>query len=112
MRARWSAVGLLILVGCTPEAEKPPPDPLPTDGANQVVIYVPTMVCETCPDKVTEALTMLAWVEKDSIRADRKARQVRFKVTDRAAFDLEAVRETVSRKGFKGVKLLTGPTES
>jgi hypothetical protein len=83
-----------------------------TTGADQVVIYVPTMVCESCPVKVGEALAMLPWVDADSIQPDRKLRQVRFRVKDPSAFDFEAVKETIARKGFKDVKLLTErPTE-
>ncbi len=103
-------VTLVLFAGCTPDAEKPPPEPMATDGPNQVVIYVPTMVCESCPDKVSEGLAMLPWVDAGTIHADRKARQVRFTVKDRSAFDIDAVKETITRKGFRGVQLLTGPT--
>lgn len=44
MRAKWSApavIGAVLLAGCA--AELPPPDPVPTDGPNQVVVYVPSM---------------------------------------------------------------------
>lgn len=116
MSGRWmqgavlGILGVALLSGCASEPEKPLPAPMATDGPNQVVIYVPTMVCESCPEKVTEALTMLSWVDKDSIHADRKVRQVRFTVKDRAAFDVDAMRESIARKGFKGVTLLSGPT--
>lgn len=102
--------GLVMLGGCAPEAEKPPPEPIPTTGANQAVLYIPAMVCESCPGEVTEALATLPWVDRDSIHADRKTRQVRFAVTDPAAFDLEAVRERVGKKGFRNVRLLVSPT--
>ncbi|MDB5312502.1 MAG: hypothetical protein JWO38_6704 [Gemmataceae bacterium] len=111
-RASVAAVGMVLLAGCAAEADKPLPVPMATDGPNQVVILVPGMVCESCPDRVTEGLVMLPWVDKDSVQADRKLRQVRFTVKDRAAFDLAAVRETIARKGYKGVSLLAGPTES
>ena len=39
-----AAVALVLLAGCASEPEKPPPAPLPTDGPNQVVVYVPAMV--------------------------------------------------------------------
>jgi len=110
MRAAWLVV--VLLTGCAAEAEKPPPVPMPTDGPNQVVIYVPAMVCETCPTKVTEALALLPWVDATATQADRKIRQVRFTLKDGAAFDLDAVKETIGRKGFNGVVLLTGPTSS
>ena len=83
---------------------------MPTTGPDQVVLYVPTMVCETCPQKVAEGLALLPWVDTESIQPDRKLKQVRFRVKDRSAFDAEAVKETVSRKGFKGVQVLSGPT--
>jgi copper chaperone CopZ len=118
MRAGWvrrvagAAVGMALLAGCAAEADKPPPVPMATDSPNQVVVLVPGMVCESCTEHVTEGLAMLPWVDKHSIHADRQLRQVRFTVKDRAAFDLDAVRETIARKGYKGVTLLTGPTES
>ena len=43
MRVRHLApavVGAVLLAGC---ADRPPPAPVPTDGPNQVVVYVPTM---------------------------------------------------------------------
>lgn len=79
-------------------------------GPNEVVILVPTMVCESCPQKVAEGLAMLPWVETASIQPDRKLKQVRFRVNDRASFDADALKDTVSRKGFKGVQVLVGPT--
>ena len=103
----------LAFAGCMQDAEKPavaPPVPMATTGPDQVVIYVPTMVCETCPVKVAEGLAMLSWVDADSILPDRKLKQVRFRVKDRAAFDLDALKETIARKGFKDVVLLAGPT--
>ena len=36
--------GMVLISGCTSESDKPPPPPMPTDGPNQVVIYVPAMV--------------------------------------------------------------------
>jgi len=105
----------LFTGGCTSDEAKPaapPPEPMATTGPDQVVIYVPTMVCETCPQKVAEGLALLPWVDAESIQADRKLKQVRFRVKDRAAFDPAAVMVALSRKGFKGAMLLTGPTES
>jgi len=37
-------IGILVLAGCAAEAEKPPPAPMPTDGPDQAVFYVPQMV--------------------------------------------------------------------
>lgn len=99
-----------FLTGCMQDAEKPvgpPPEAMATTGPDQVVIYVPSMVCESCPGKVSEGLALLPWVDADSIQADRKLKQVRFRVKDRAAFDGDAVKETVARKGFKNVQILT-----
>ena len=109
------ALSFALLVGCSPDVERaaaPLPPPMATTGPGEVVIYVPTMVCETCSGKVTEGLAMLPWVDAESIQADRKSKQIRFHVKDRAAFDLDAVKDTIARKGFKDVSLLTGPTES
>jgi hypothetical protein len=61
---------------------------------------------------VAEALATLPWVEPDSIRPDPKARQVRFTVRDRPAFDMEALRAATAKKGYSKVTLLTGPTGS
>lgn len=99
--------------GCTGEPEKaaaPPPEPMATTGSDQVVIFVPTMLCESCPGKVAEGLALLPWVDAESIQPDRKKQQVRFRVKDKAAFDPDAVKDTVSRKGFKGVQILVNPT--
>ncbi len=100
--------------GCTIKdvepTSAPPPEPMATTGPNEVVIYVPTMVCETCPQKVAEGLAMLPWVDTESIQPDRNAKQIRFRVKDRDAFDSDAVKDTIARKGFKGVLVLTGPT--
>src|SRR5207237_725801 len=104
-----------LVAGCMKDADtppEPPPPPMATNGPDQVVIYVPTMVCESCPVKVAEGLAMLPWVDAESIQPDRKSKQVRFRVKDRAAFDIEAVKETIARKGFKNVQLLAGPTQS
>jgi hypothetical protein len=108
------AVCFALVAGCAPEPEKSaaPPAPMATNGPDQVVIYVPTMVCETCPQKVAEGLALLPWVDAESIQPDRKSKQIRFRIKDRAAFDFGAVKETIARKGFKDVQLLAGPTQS
>jgi copper chaperone CopZ len=99
----------MLLAGCAPEPEKPPPEPMPTDGPNEAVLYIPAMVCESCTEEVTTGLASLPWVDQESIHADRKLRQVKFKVTDPASFDLAAARDAIARHGFRNVKLLTGP---
>ncbi len=103
-----------LVAGCMNEPEKSgaPPVAMATTGPDQVEIYVPTMVCETCPQKVAEGLALLPWVDPESIHPDRKAKQVRFRIKNRAAFDMEAVKVTIAKKGFKDIQLLTGPTES
>ena len=45
-RMAWSAaaVAAAVLAGCLgDDANKPLPEPVPTDGPNQVVVYVPSM---------------------------------------------------------------------
>jgi hypothetical protein len=37
---------------------------------------------------------------------------VRFTVTDRAAFDPEAMKAAIGRRGYKRVTVLAGPTDS
>ncbi len=108
-------LGCLTLPGCMEEPEKAaaaPATPMATTGPGQVVISVPAMVCESCAEHVTEGLAMLPWVDADSIQPDRKLKQVRFRVKERSAFDLAAVKEIIAKKGYKDVTLLTGPTES
>jgi copper chaperone CopZ len=105
-------VGILALsAGCTLGEPEKPDVPMPTDGANQVVIKVPGMTCEECPVKVASALASIPWIEADSIKADRKTRQVIFTVKNRAQFDIETVSERVRKAGYAGTKLLSGPTE-
>jgi hypothetical protein len=45
MNASWvryaGLAAVVAVAGC--EAERPPPAPMPTDGPNQVVFYVPGM---------------------------------------------------------------------
>lgn len=103
---------VLGLAGCREgePASTSRPEPMATTGSDEVVIHVPTMVCESCPVKVAEGLALLPWVNAESIQTDRKKQQVRFRVKDKAAFDPEAVKDTVSRKGFKGVQILVSPT--
>jgi hypothetical protein len=60
---------------------------------------------------VRDALLTLPWVESDSIETSKELRQVRFKVKDKAQFDLEAAKKAISAKGYDNVKLLSGPTE-
>jgi copper chaperone CopZ len=114
MRTSCSALvlSLVVLAGCSPVESASGAPPMSTTGPGQVVVSVPAMVCESCAQEVTEGLALLPWVDAGSIQPDRKARQVRFRVKDRAAFDMEAVKETIARKGFKDVTLLTAPTES
>ncbi len=105
----------LAPLGCMKDPDHPtapPPKAMATTGPGQVVIFVPTMVCESCPQKVAEGLALLPWVDAESVQPDRKLKQVRFRVKDRAAFDAEALKDAISRKGFKGVQILAGPTES
>ena len=47
----------------------------------------------------------------ETITADRKLRQVKFTVKDRAAFNLDAVKQAVGDRYADGMKLLTEPTD-
>jgi copper chaperone CopZ len=111
MRIALMAGVVCFIAGCTLGEPEKPDIPLPTDGPGQVVVKVPGMVCEECPQKVAVALSTIPWIEADSIRADRKTRQVKFTVKDRSHFDLEMVKDTVRKAGYSGTKLLVGPTE-
>lgn len=98
---RWliclGIVGLLLL-GC--DGPKPPAEPLPFTGPNQVVLHVPNMVCPTCPDKVTQILGTVSWIEPTSIVADRSRRQVRFTLRDPAQYDLQRLVTLLDERGF------------
>lgn len=61
---------------------------------------------------MADALATLPWVEASSIHPDRKTRQVRFTVRDRAAFDVEAMKTAIGNRGYKQVTVLAGPTDS
>jgi hypothetical protein len=63
---------------------------------------------------VRDALQSLPWVESDpaTIHTDIKVQQVRFRVRDRAAFDLPALQAALAEKGFAKAALLAGPTDS
>ena len=114
-RIALASILSLAPLGCMKDPDHPaapPPAAMATTGPNQVVIFVPTMVCESCPQKVAEGLALLPWVDSDSVQPDRKLKQVRFRVKDRSAFDVEALKDVISRKGFKDVQILAGPTES
>lgn len=36
-------VGLVLVAGCGGGSDDPPPEAIPTDGPNQVVVFVPSM---------------------------------------------------------------------
>lgn len=55
------------------------------------------------------ALATLPWVEKGTIDADRSTRTVRFGVTDKRQFNLEAVRRALPARYRSGLELLSGP---
>ncbi|HSQ55591.1 MAG TPA: hypothetical protein VLM40_07580 [Gemmata sp.] len=65
----------------------------------------------TCPQRVSDALASLPWVDADSIKADRATRQAKFRVKDRKHFNLEEVQLVISKAGYPTTKLLTGPQE-
>jgi hypothetical protein len=59
---------------------------------------------------VSEALIGLPWVDSDTIKTDPKRRQARFKVKDRAKFNMDEVKRALGKRYSYGVKLLVGPT--
>ena len=112
MSVWWGVPAAVAVVGVELKApDLVPPRPVATDGPNQVVIYVPAMTCASCPEKVAAALAGLPWVDARSVRADRRTRQVRFTVTDRAQFNVHKVRDAVSAAGYRRTDLLAGPTD-
>jgi hypothetical protein len=60
---------------------------------------------------VSTLLRTLPWVEHDTIKADGKTRQARFRITDRAKFNLEELRHALGSRYGEGVKVLAGPTD-
>lgn len=112
MSVWWGVPAAVAVVGVELKApDLVPPRPVATDGPNQVVIYVPAMTCASCPEKVARALTRIEWVVGSSIQADRRTRQVKFTVTDRARFNLDKVRQAVVLAGYYRTDLLVAPTE-
>ena len=114
-RIALASILSLVPLGCMKDPDHPaapPPPAMATTGPDQVVIFVPTMVCESCPQNVAEGLALLPWVDSESVQPDRKLKQIRFRVKDRSAFEVEALKDAISRKGFKDVQILAGPTES
>lgn len=65
----------------------------------------------SCPERVATALATLPWVESDTITADRKTRQAKFTITDKAAFDAEAIKATIGKAGYRKAQVLKGPTD-
>lgn len=59
------------------------------------------------------ALATLPWVESRSIQTDQNRLQVKFTVTDRSKFDVEAVKRVLAEAGRydDDAKVLTGPTD-
>src|SRR6478609_8035151 len=106
MAAWWAVPAAVAAAGWGARGVEPPPAALPTDGPNQVVIYVPAMTCASCPEKVAAAIAKLQWVDARSIRADRRTRQVRFTVTDPAQFNVHKVRDAVAAAGYRRTDLL------
>lgn len=111
MSVWWGVPAAVAVVGVEAKSIEPPPRPVPTDGPNQVVLYVPAMTCASCPEKVARALARISWVRPGSIQADRRTRQVKFTVTDREVFSIIKVREAITAAGYLRTDLLTGPTE-
>jgi hypothetical protein len=59
---------------------------------------------------VSEALISLPWVDSDNIKTDLKKRQARFKVKDRAKFNVDELRRALGPRYGDGMKVLAGPT--
>jgi len=57
---------------------------------------------------VRNALGTLQFVEKDNINADVKTKKVTFNV-DKSKWDFDKVKSAIADKGFKDVKLISGP---
>jgi hypothetical protein len=57
---------------------------------------------------VRSALSTLQFVEKDKIDADIKTKHVTFNV-DKSKWDFDKVKSAIAEKGFKDVKLVSGP---
>ena len=60
---------------------------------------------------MSEALISLPWVDSDTIKTDSKKRQARFKIKDRAKFNMDEVIRALGERYGEGVKLLAGPTD-
>lgn len=56
------------------------------------------------------ALKTLPWVEKDTIRVNVSAHEVKFGVTDKDQFNEKAVKDALAKEGFEEVKVRSGPT--
>ncbi len=55
------------------------------------------------------ALGTLPWVEKETIEPDVSRQQVRFAVKDKQQFNLDEVKDVISKEGFEVGKVLSGP---
>jgi len=58
---------------------------------------------------VRKALATLPWVEHDTVQTDVDAREVRFNLKDKKAFNEEAVKEALKGQGFKEVTVKSAP---
>jgi hypothetical protein len=54
---------------------------------------------------VRKALATLPWVEQGSIETNVKTREVRFNLTDKAAWDEEKVKKALNDKNFPEVRV-------
>lgn len=55
------------------------------------------------------ALETLPWVAKGSVQADVSRQRVRFAITDKDEFDIEAIRRVLDEQGFRVGKVIAGP---
>jgi hypothetical protein len=59
---------------------------------------------------VRDALATLPWVEQDTIRMNFKARELKFGLKDKDAFNEGAVKDALNSQGFPGAELKSGPS--
>ncbi|HME90506.1 MAG TPA: hypothetical protein VKE49_03730 [Myxococcaceae bacterium] len=56
-----------------------------------------------------KALATLPWVEQASIQTDVNTREVRFNLTDKKAFDAEAVKAALKEQSFPAAEVKSAP---
>lgn len=59
--------------------------------------------------RARKALATLPWVEQDSVKTDTDKREVRFKLTDRSAWNEDAVRQAFKDQNFPEMTVKSMP---